>query len=501
LLNKYGKYKFGRHYFIILSLIFLSSAIFNSIVLGQNRANEVMMIGFSALIIVLFKKQTKNIYFTITWLLTLGINTSRRVVGDLPLDSDAIMAYINISTGFLMVYFFTSMYKNDLLENNRKLKETSDQLEKQQAEISKQRDQISANKKLLRAAIDSLPVFIAMLDMQGNYLLANKKYEETFGIPVEEMEGKHYREVLPDQITDIHDVYIAKGLTGEICDFDDLVEMPGDEKMQALGRYIPVFNDDGQQFALAVYVVDITSLKDAEARLMELNNAKNRLLGLISHDLRAPLKSLKGLIDISGHIDEAEMKQFIEKVSKRLSIVNFSLDNLLEWAKLQMEGFKVHAEEVKLSELIEKSVELFEEQLIRKDLAVRLHGMKDEVRVWVDKESINLVIRNILNNAIKFSPKGSEIEINIVNKDQTTELTITDSGKGMDDQVLRSLKTGAAYLPSSEGTSGEKGTGLGLSLSLELMKANKGLLDFEISRNGGTSVKIKMPAAKVAENT
>lgn len=493
LLNKYKFHKWSRHYFMIISFIFIAMAVYNSILKGQSRYNEVFMIGFSAFIIIMFEHWVKYIYFTLWALLTYSFAVSRELLAGASINEEAFFIFINVIGGFWLIHFFVGMFKEELLDSNTLLKDSHLKLRLQQEEIELKNEQITISRKLLRSAIDNLPLFIAMLDMEGKYLVANRRYEETFDLPVEEIEGKHYTEILPESITDIHTAYIEKGLKGLTQEFDDLVELPGGQHMQTLGRYTPIYDEEGKQFALTVYVVDITALKEAEAKLQDLNAIKNKLLGLISHDLRAPLHSLKGIIDISSDMSDAEIRKYINQVSKKLSVVNFSLDNLLNWAKIQMEGFSPQPEAVKLSDQISNNLQLFDEQLRNKNLVIDFQNTTNEPMAWIDREGFNLVLRNVLSNAIKFSPKNSTILLELSFDEKQVTLTIKDQGEGINQATIDALEKGSVTLSSTSGTSGEKGTGLGLSLSADIMRVNGGELNLIRNKTSGTTVTLIAP--------
>jgi len=498
--NAKKKYGLSKHYFTIISNLFIIVTIYKSISLGQNRYNEVFMIGFSALLIMIFDNPAKAIYF-VTWaLLTLGMVTWREMYNDNFPSSDTLMGYINTIAGFLCIYFFTSLYKRDLMKSNRMLEITSRELDEKSNEVIRQRDEIYANKQFLRAAIDSLPVFIALLDMEGKYLIANSRYEEVFGMPIEEIEGRDYKEVLSAEIKRTHDDMVARGLNGEELEFEERSELPNGENIEVMGKYLPVRNKENEQFALAVYVVDVTKLKQAEARLIVANNDKNRLLSLISHDIKSPLNSLQGLIDLADNLKEDEMKGFIKKVSKKLSMVSFSLDNLLNWAKAQMDGFKIKPRTIKISGLIEQSIALFDDKLNKKHIKVETMLNNSEPDCWIDEESTKLVIRNILSNAIKFTPNEGSVQIEINEDRNYTILSITDSGEGISDDCIQRLKEGAQYVKSTTGTIGEQGTGLGLSLSFEIMKKNNGRMElFNNKDKSGATVRLYFPKAPIEQ--
>lgn len=493
-LNKAGKYQLARFIFLGLGLVFVDIVTFRAVFNFQNRHNEVFLVGYSTLIVVLMDNPLKSILFSFNVVSTLVMITLRQTVAGLPITSDTIMGYLNALVAYGCVYFFISIFKQELIRSVGKVEEYGVELLKQEKEILKQRDQLFTNRQLLRSTIDSLPLFISMIDMKGKYLIANKKYGEVFGLPIDKIEGKHYSEILPESILKIHRSYINQGMHGSGQEFDDMVDLGNGESIHTLGKYIPVYNSNKEQMALAVYVVDVTQLKRTEAELVSLNETKNRLLSVISHDIRSPLYSLKGLINISENITKDNLAQFMNKVNDRLTSVTFDLDNLLNWAKGQMDGISLNPEKISINEIVFKNMAIMKDLARQKnvEMVYEEHG---PMYAKADQESLNLVLRNILSNAIKFTPKDDKIRIKSFVKNDNAAIEITDSGKGISQEIIDQLAKGASTLISESGTEGEKGTGLGLTLSMDLVEKNEGTLSLSRNDVKGTTALIELPLA------
>lgn len=492
ILNKACQYSFARNYFISISILFINFIAFRSVLIHHNRYNEVFMVGFSALIIIVCDNPMRTIYFVLTTLSTIGMITARKWIDDLAIDNDTIMAYINTIVSFASVYFFTSIFKNDLINSANQLKLYSDELEKHELKIIRQRDELFANRQLLRATIDSLPVFIGLIDMEGKYLVANSLYEQTFNIPVDEIEGKNFKDILPDNILKTHTPLISKGLKGKSPTFSEVTEFPDGKVIHSIGKYIPIFDAHNKQFALAVYVVDNTRQKNTEGKLRALNQTKNRLLSVISHDVKSPLNSLRGLLTINESMSPSEIKDYNNKIAKQLDSVTFNIDNLLNWAKSQMDGFNISPEKIDIESLVESCIEIFHVDIKRKNIILTRNHVEDSIAI-VDKEALNLVVRNLMSNAIKFTPTNGTIEVITSQSTDEVIIDIIDSGKGIPFEKIKELKEGASSLTSESGTDGELGTGLGLSLSIHLVKLNGGKLLLNKNSRLGTTARIILP--------
>ncbi|MEQ8476060.1 PAS domain-containing sensor histidine kinase [Fulvivirga sp.] len=492
--NKNGKYNLARYYLLGFGLVFVDLVTFRAVFNFQNRHNEVFLIGISTLMVVLLDNPAKSIFFLLTVISTIAMITTRQIIAGLPIGNDTFMAYLNTIVAFGCVYFFINIFKEEQLRSVSKIEEFGEELQRQEKEILKQRDELFASRQLLRSTLDSIPVFISMIDMKGKYLIANSRYGEVFNMPISEIEGKHYSEILPESLLKTHRHLISQGLSGIGLEFDEIAEINEQNIIHSLGKYIPVYDSRNEQIALAVYAVDVTKLKQTEAELLSLNDTKNRLLSVISHDIRAPLNSLKGIINISGNITQENLSQFISKVNTRLTSVTFNLDNLLNWAKGQMEGITIKPEVVDVKALIDQNIALVADYAETKKVKIKSIGSAD-LKAFVDSESLSLVMRNILNNAIKFSPEHAEVEISAEKTVTCIKIAVSDKGEGMDNTQIQHLASGASALVSQDGTAGEKGTGLGLALSQDLVIKNKGQMKIEGIKGKGTTVEICIPLA------
>ncbi len=499
-LNKIGKPEIARIYFVCVGLLLADFATFRAVLNFQNRHNEVFLVGYSTIIVVLLDNPAKVIFLMLTVLSTLVMITLRQFLIDLPITNDTIMAYANTLVAFGCIYFFINIFKQEQLKSVAAIRTYSEQLERKGKEIEKQRDEISGSRKLIRASIDSIPIFISLMDMNGDYLIANSHHQKMLGMPVSDIEGKNYRKILPSYILKSQGVKIERALSGEIQEFDQLTKVPNGTKIHAFGKYIPIYDSNQKQFGIAVYVVDISEQKKVEAELKLLNETKNRLLSIISHDIREPINSLKGLMSVKEGMSVEEREKFNLKLNAHLDKVSFSVDNLLNWAKTQMEGFSSNPSAVGVKEVIEDCIHLFEENAKEKEVEI-INEVKTNSTVWIDQQNLKLVLRNLLSNAIKFSPLQGEIRITENESESEMIISIIDFGSGMTREQIDELNMGAKSITSKVGTAGEIGTGLGLSLSIEILKLNNARLKLSNNPKGGNIAEVILMKNQNGKNT
>ncbi len=227
-----------------------------------------------------------------------------------------------------------------------------------------------------------------------------------------------------------------------------------------------------------------------EARTSELVNAngvKDRLLGVLSHDIRSPINSLRGMLQLyhAGAMNQDEFRQFSGQLDADLSNTGIMVDNILSWTLGQIKGIKVHNEPLDLTELVEHNFLLFATLAEAKQISLK-HNLPDRVEVNADRNIMNLVLRNLLSNAIKFSFNQGLIEVSVEREPGMVMVIVRDFGTGMDNEMIKGIFS-PAVTPSKSGTSKEKGTGLGLALCREYLSKAGGNLMVRSTPGQGTT--------------
>lgn len=241
------------------------------------------------------------------------------------------------------------------------------------------------------------------------------------------------------------------------------------------------------------------SLEKQSEELDRMNKLKDRLFSILGHDLKAPVAQLQGVLGLM-HNQDLNKEEFdaISHVLKRnVDGLYVTLDNILSWSRSQMEGFKVHLSPVNYVETINQCLELLHHQAKIKDLTIHLEIIQG-VKIWADQDLLQIVIRNLISNAIKFSSKGSIVRIFAKEEANNMILTIQDFGVGMTQEKLEKIKNDKfSLLESSRGTENEKGTGIGINLCKEFVDLMGGQISFESERNKGTLVSLTFKKVQV----
>ncbi|AQG81095.1 PAS domain-containing sensor histidine kinase [Spirosoma montaniterrae] len=242
--------------------------------------------------------------------------------------------------------------------------------------------------------------------------------------------------------------------------------------------------------------VDIDDLTRQREHLEQLNSAKDKLFSIISHDFRAPLARLQQVL-AQVETDPSQVTKFFDYlpvINHQLTQVYLILDNLLVWASAQLMHREPRPMRIDFLHIIESSLSLLQGQWQQKKIQLSLEE-RQPVLVWVDYDMINIALRNIINNAIKFTPAGKSIYVRYYVQPPFAYVDVTDTGIGMPaDLVHRILRREIGS--TRPGTADEKGTGLGLAFSQEMIEANGGTFHLKSVENEGSVVGFSIPLAK-----
>jgi signal transduction histidine kinase len=228
--------------------------------------------------------------------------------------------------------------------------------------------------------------------------------------------------------------------------------------------------------------------------LERLNQVKDKFFSIISHDLRSPINALAGLLDLldKGAVKPEEMHKHTQELKIRFNHTRTLLNNLLDWTLLQMDKLNLQAAKINLHRIVEENIQLLT-SVQGKNIKI-VNGVPQNAIGFADSNTINLVIRNLMTNAIKFTNDGGQVSITAEEKGFEWIVSVKDNGVGIKPEVLNILfdKT-APY--TTRGTANEKGTGLGLILCKEFVEKNGGRIWAESKEGEGSTFWFTLPKA------
>lgn len=237
------------------------------------------------------------------------------------------------------------------------------------------------------------------------------------------------------------------------------------------------------------------ALESQSAELSVINETKNKLFSILGHDLRGPVGQVKAVVDLltGNQLDQREFESLISTLKKDIDSVNFTLNNTLQWSMSQMGGFKINAAEFNLRNTVDHSLSLLESSFKEKNLQI-CNQMEDEVMAFADPNSIEVAVRNVLNNAAKFSNNGGSIFIFSEKNTDFIRMCIQDQGVGMSEEQIKAILSDSYTITKSKpGTQKEKGSGLGLQLTKEFVRKNGGEVFIDSQIGVGTKFCIQLP--------
>jgi signal transduction histidine kinase len=226
------------------------------------------------------------------------------------------------------------------------------------------------------------------------------------------------------------------------------------------------------------------------------NQFKNQLLKIVSHDLRSPLLSLKIILANLGDPAQPstpQQKEWLEVLSQQTSKTNALLENILCWVDLQMHNYQPNRQVIFLLPLVNELVE--NAQLIRQEKVLPIQvNIQPALTGYADPEVLRIAIRNLLDNAIKFSAPGQLIDVSAWEEANALHISVKDQGIGMNEDQLKNALEGRL---STEGISGEKSWGLGLSLIKQFIEKHGGQIIGQSKPNLGTRFTILLPQSPI----
>ena len=228
--------------------------------------------------------------------------------------------------------------------------------------------------------------------------------------------------------------------------------------------------------------------------LENVNNVKDKLFSIVSHDLKDSLSSINGFIDLlkDGSLSREEFDDLIPELSENANNASLLLFNLLNWSKSQMQSLEPKPSLFDIQEVFETKVKLIEQRMENKGIDLVDHSLRDFA--YADRSMFEIVVQNLLANALKFCKNGDTITISNHISNGTCIVSVADTGIGISKENLDKLFKDNSF--TTMGTDNEKGTGLGLSICKELVELNQGKIWVESTQGKGSTFYVQLPKSR-----
>ncbi len=373
-------------------------------------------------------------------------------------------------------------------------------------------DALRKERTLLRSIMETSPVGIVTLDRDGNITYANSRGIQILGLTKDHVTQLTYNAPVW-KITDFEgkpfpeqELPFVKVMTTKLPCYDvqHAIEQDDGTRIILSINAAPIVDESGQFNGMIASIENISDRKTAEIKIQQqnqeltrLNRNKDKFFSILMHDIRGPLASIHQLSQILNEnhedYDEQELKNTLEIFEKVTGQTFNLLENLIEWSRVQQGKTLVNLQKQNLKSLITDELTFLEEIAKQKNITI-LNKALPNLAVNCDKNLSSTILRNLIVNAIKFSPEKGKISLNTFQTGAFAEIQVIDEGIGIAADRLPDLFDFEKNR-STPGTAKEKGTGLGLPLCKEFVEIQGGKISVQSEPGKGTAFTFTLPLA------
>ena len=348
-----------------------------------------------------------------------------------------------------------------------------------------------------RQLLESNPLPVCLTDLEGHFLMVNQAWEHFMGLSRDQVLGRHNRDFLPPQEAQAYDAHSDELLrVGGQIRYEERLHRPDGSVRDVQVTKVRLLSHQGEPMGLLIVKMDITDYLAARDLAEQASRTQSEFVANISHELRTPLQSILGFSELGmlrgrQHEKLAAMFGDIHAAGQRmLELVN----DLLDMSKIDSTVGAFHFEPHDVRDIIEAVAAELASQLQGKQLTLNLQLGRLPLEAKVDPVRFAQVIRNVLANAVKFSPEGRNIQISAgLSDDVTIHIAVRDQGPGIPPTELEAVFQ--AFVQSSKTRDGSGGTGLGLAICQKIVTAHGGHIHAANAPGGGAIFHISLPTA------
>jgi two-component system phosphate regulon sensor histidine kinase PhoR len=340
-------------------------------------------------------------------------------------------------------------------------------------------------KESLNAVIDSLSDGILVTDKTGKIILYNQKAEALLGIKGKTALDRPVHHIGNKVLVELITKTLALDLpyhTEEVC----LIDL-SDIRLRV--HVNPVRNEDG------LLIGSVTLLHDV-SRLSAIDKIRANFLSMVSHQLKSPLSStlLQTSILLDGIVGELNDKQMdlLQKVRNRIKGMVDLIHDILDVCFVEEGGYLKQIEHLDVAEILKRTVELIQPQAQDKNIALHVKIEDNLPVISGNRSSVEAMFINLISNAIKYTPPGGKVNVEMGENAQNIQLEVSDTGIGVEDMDFPRIFD-KFYRVKSEMTKNISGTGLGLSIVKSVVEAHRGAINVESKVGEGTTFTVLLP--------
>ena len=344
--------------------------------------------------------------------------------------------------------------------------------------------EINSEKNKLEAILKNMADGLLAVDTEGRIILANRAAMQMLGMKQQEMEKRAYDEIMSDFSEELMFEHIR----------ENCLERGYHKTIEKAGRFYDVrydrFKDEsGRDTGMIVVLLDITEQQ-------KLENMQRDFVANVSHELKTPLTTIKSYTEtlVNTEINDCRtIGQFLNIIDEEADRMNRLVRELLQLSKLDNKQEKWFKKDTNLVNVVKAALIKVEMTAANKLLAINCHfDPKQKVMTVIDRDRIDQVLLNILSNAIKYTPKGGHIDVDIYKEEDWAKVQISDSGIGIAEKEIS--RVFERFYRVDKARSREMGgTGLGLSIARQIIEDHGGDITIQSKLNHGSKVTISLP--------
>lgn len=343
---------------------------------------------------------------------------------------------------------------------------------------------LEESKQQYKSLFEYSPDIVYMFDLEGNVLNVNPQFEVISGYRPAEIIGSHFTKILPEKYHEAARKYLTKVISDQMPLMNELEIMhKNGEKIILQCTSLPIIVDN-KMTGIIGYGKDVTSLRLAEERLRrtEKLTVVGELSASVAHEIRNPLTSLKGFVQIL-QVDDPKHQFYYQIMHDELNRINHIVSELLLLAKPQEMKF-LRAD---LHRILSDVLSLLKTEASLNDIQIDFSSTHSEIWIECEPNQLKQLFINIVKNALEASCKGGIVSISLTKQEsQYVSIIVQDKGCGISKERLERI--GEPFYSSKD-----KGTGLGLTVSFKIVQSHNGSIHFESEQNEGTQVYIELP--------
>lgn len=377
------------------------------------------------------------------------------------------------------------------------------------SEVKEAEEALQRNEEQLRLVIDALPVMIGYIDQEKRFRLGNQLYEEWFGVPVAEVEGKSMPEVIGVEAYRVTEPYLERALAGERQVYDRPLRFADGTEHDLHVTFIPHVGLAGHVEGVVALVADVTERRQAErerARLLQAeqearadaeaaNRIKDEFLATLSHELRTPLNAILGWAQLlrTSALPPDEAIHGLETIERNAKVQAQLIEDLLDLSRIISGKLRLDMRPTDLPAVIAAALDSVRPAAQAK--SIRIIPLLDSAAgpVLGDAGRLQQVVWNLLSNAIKFTPSAGTVELLLQRIGGRAEIVVSDTGIGIKPDFLPFVFDRLRQADSSS-TRRHGGLGLGLAIARHLIESHGGTIEARSQgENRGATFVVSLP--------